>query len=394
MRAQVKGGEIRIADDPCGHGDMWRDTGMTTTDQQNEFIQSLNGDLNPTQAAQLLEMSGQGDTGATSPELAAQPGAATATAEGTTSSDAGTTGANTSATAAPAASTPAAAPDATPAAASELTAANAVILAKDGKHTIGYEKLVEAREGEKHWKAQAEAAQTQLAELQAQAKTRADAGQTPTQTDAQVAAAQAAIDQGIDPGIFGDFSEEDLAKGIQTLVDAKVAAKVDAIVAQKLAPIQQKHATEASDSHYAAIYKAHPDADSLAESKELGDWINTQPSFVRDGYNAVLQKGSTQQVIELFSAFKQATGTTQGAGAGAAAGTEQVNSEAVKAAAQAAIATAPSRVPASLTDLPGGRPAGLSRDEQMADMNGRELLDAMGAGNMTPEQIERFLNTL
>ena len=368
---------------------------MTTTDQQNEFIQSLNGDLSPTQAAQLLEMSGQGDTGATSSELAAQPGAATAPAAGTTPSDAGTTGANTSATAAPAASTPAAAPEATPVAAEgELTAANAVILAKDGKHTIGYEKLVEAREGEKHWKAQAEAARTELAELQAQAKARADAGQAPTQTDAQVAAAQAAIDQGIDPGIFGDFSEEDLAKGIQTLVDAKVAAQVDAIVAQKLAPIQQKHATEATDSHYAAIYKAHPDADSLAESKELGDWINTQPSFVRDGYNAVLQKGTTQQVIELFSAFKQATGTTQGAGAGAAAGTEQVNPEAVKAAAQAAIATAPSRVPASLTDLPGGRPAGLSRDEQMADMNGRELLDAMGAGNMTPEQIERFLNTL
>lgn len=369
---------------------------MTTTDQQNEFIQSLNGDLSATQAAQLLEMSGQGDTGATSSELAAQPSAAPVPAAGTTPGDAGATGASDSATTATAASPSAAAPAATPAAAAvELNASNAVILAKDGKHTIGYEKLVEAREGEKHWKAQAEAAQTQLAELQAQAKTRADAGETPTQTDAQVAAAQAAIDQGIDPGIFGDFSEEDLAKGIQTLVDAKVAAKVDAIVAQKLAPIQQKHATDATQTHYAAIYEAHPDADSLAESKELGDWINTQPSFVRDGYNAVLQKGSTQQVIELFSAFKQATGATQGAGAGAAAGgTEQVNPDAVKAAARAAIANAPTRVPSSLTDFPGGRPAGLSRDEQMADMNGRELLDAMNTGNMTPEQIDRFLNTL
>lgn len=368
---------------------------MTTTDQQNEFIQSLNGDLSPTQAAQLLEMSGQGDTGATSSELAAQPGAAPVPAAGSAQGDAGTTGANDSATAATAA-TPAAAPAATPAAAAnELNAGNAVILAKDGKHTISYDKLVEAREGEKHWKAQAEAAQTQLAELQAQAKARADAGQTPTQTDAQVAAAQAAIDQGIDPGIFGDFSEEDLAKGIQTLVNAKVAQQVDAIVAQKLAPIQQKHATDATQTHYAAIYEAHPDADSLAESKELADWINTQPSFVRDGYSTVLQKGSTQQVIELFSAFKQATGTTQSAGAGAATGgTEQVDPAAVKAAAQAAIANAPTRVPASLTDLPGGRPAGLSRDEQMADMNGRELLDAMQGGNMSPEQIDRFLNTL
>ncbi|MFG9976450.1 hypothetical protein ACG3QR_32335, partial [Pseudomonas aeruginosa] len=31
--------------------------------------------------------------------------------------------------------------------AKELNAENAVILAKDGKHTIGYEKLVEARQG-------------------------------------------------------------------------------------------------------------------------------------------------------------------------------------------------------------------------------------------------------
>ena len=375
---------------------MWWDTGMTTTNQQNEFIQSLNGDLSPTQAAQLLEMSGQGDTGDTSSELAAQPGAATAQAPDAAPSDAGDPGANTGTTAAPAASTPAAAPEATPAAAeSELTADNAVILAKDGKHTIRFEKLAEAREGERHWKAQAEAAQTQLAELQAQAQARADTGQTPTQTDAQVAAAQAAIDKGVDPGIFGDFSEEDLAKGIQTLVEAKVAAQVDAIVAQKLAPIQQKHATDATESHYAAIYEAHPDADSLAESQELGDWINTHPSFVRDGYNAVLQKGTTHQVIELFSAFKQATGSTQDTGATAATGqTTPVDPEAVKAAAKAAIANAPTRVPASLTDLPGGRPAGLTRDEQMADMNGRELLDAMGDGNMTPEQIDRFLNTL
>lgn len=51
--------------------------------------------------------------------------------------------------------------------------ANPVVLAKDGVHTIPYEKLVEARDGEKHWKAQAEAAQQQLAALQAQADQRA-----------------------------------------------------------------------------------------------------------------------------------------------------------------------------------------------------------------------------
>ena len=42
-----------------------------------------------------------------------------------------------------------------------------VILAKDGVHTIPYEKLAEAREEGKHWKAQAQAAQDALAALQA-----------------------------------------------------------------------------------------------------------------------------------------------------------------------------------------------------------------------------------
>ena len=86
--------------------------------------------------------------------------------------------------------------------------ANAVVLARDGKHTIPYETLVKHREGEQHWKAQAEAAQQQLAELQAQAQARADAGTTPTKTDNMLATAEAAIEAGADVGIFGDFSEE------------------------------------------------------------------------------------------------------------------------------------------------------------------------------------------
>ena len=76
--------------------------------------------------------------------------------------------------------------------------ANAVVLARDGKHTIPYETLVKHREGEQHWKAQAEAAQQQLADLQAQAQARADAGTAPTKTDNMVATAEAAIEAGAD----------------------------------------------------------------------------------------------------------------------------------------------------------------------------------------------------
>ena len=194
-----------------------------------------------------------------------------------------------------------------------------------------------------------------------------------------MAAAQAAIDQGVDPGIFGDFSEEALANGIATLV----ASQVEARVSKALEPLQAKQATDASRAHYDAIYTAHPDADSIAESKELADWINSQPTYARDAYAAVLSQGSTEQVIELFDAFKQATGATQ-PGTPAAA---DVKTKAQQAAAQAA---AP--VPNSLTDIAGGRSTGASRDEALAHMEGFELLQNMDS--MSREQMEAWLNNL
>ena len=47
------------------------------TDQENEFIESLDGEISPEQLDQLLGL-GQGDTGALSSEQAAQPEAAQA----------------------------------------------------------------------------------------------------------------------------------------------------------------------------------------------------------------------------------------------------------------------------------------------------------------------------
>lgn len=353
---------------------------MTTNTQQNEFIQALQGDLTPEQAAQLLELGELGDTGAM-PDNGGAPDASTDAGDaGNAEGDAGTNQPNTEAAAA--AGEPAK-PDAQEGAAgdAEPDPANAVVLAKDGKHTIPYDKLVQAREGEKHWKAQAEAAQRQLEVLEADRAARAEAGEAPTKTDNQLAAAQAAIDQGVDPGIFGDFSEEALAKGIATLV----ASQVEARVSKALEPLQAKQARDAIKAHYEAIYQAHPDADSVAESKELADWIGSQPSFLRGAYEQVFANGSTTDVIELFGRFKQATGATQPPAAAA-------DPEAVKAAAKAAIAKAPAATPASLTDFPGGRPAGLTKAEALADMDGREMLDSMAS--MTPEQIEDLLNRL
>ena len=339
------------------------------TEQENEFIESLDGEISPEQLDQLLGL-GQGDTGALSSEQAAQPEAAQAQGGKEVES----------------ANSEAADEGKQQGQEPELNTDNAVVLTKDGKHTIPFDRLTEAREQARSERAlreaaeeRAAAAQRELESLRAQAQARAEAGEAPTKTDNQLAAAQAAIDQGVDPGIFGDFSEEALANGIATLV----ASQVEARVSKALEPLQAKQADDLASQHYAAIYEAHPDADSIAESRELADWINSQPSYARDAYAAVLQQGSTGQVIELFDAFKQATGVTQ-PGASAAA---DVKTKAQQAAAQA---TAP--VPNSLTDIAGGRSAGVGRDEALAHMEGFELLQNMDS--MSREQMEAWLNNL
>lgn len=340
---------------------------MTT---QDEFIQLHEGNLTPDLAAQLLEL-GEGDTG-TSPEKVSEPAAPVNEEQGA----------------------PEGSKESAENTAAESDAQNTVVLAKDGIHTIDYQKLVDAREGEKTWKAKAEEAQAQaedarqkLAALQAAADTRADNGQSPTKVDNQVVAAQAAIDAGVDPDIFGDFSEEALAKGIATLVEKKtsaIAAQIEAKLEAAVAPLQNKQITDANVAHYQAIYSKHPDADSIAESNELADWIASKPSFARDGYAAALAKGSTNDVIELFDAFKAETGRTQNAAA--------LPKGDAKAAAKAAIEKAAPAIPASLSDIPGGRSGAPSADETMDGLSGIDLLEAMQEKGWSPKQIETYLN--
>lgn len=351
---------------------------MSTTPQ--EFLQTHapDGVLSPEHADQLMALY-EGDTG-TQATAAPESGAPDAAPAGTTTKTAEQGNPEPQ----PAAALPAP---------TEVGPANAVILAKDGKHTIPYEKLTEARDGEKHWKAQHEAATQELQALKAQSQARADAGHAPTAADTQVAAAEAAIKAGVNPALFGDFSEEAIAKGIEQLMNSRaesmeklleerVAAKVDALVSKALEPIQAKEAQGANLSHYDAIHAAHPDAGSLVESKELADWIESQPSFARAGYAQALAAGTTEQVIELFTEFKKATGATQ-----ATAGAAQVDP---KVAAQAAITKALPQVPVSLSAFPGAAPGPANAFETVASLSPAAMLEALEG--MTEAQREAYLS--
>jgi hypothetical protein len=326
---------------------------MTT---QSDFIQqyAADGELTAAQAFQLLEL-GEGDTGL--PENSDVPEVTTDDADSTA--------------------------EAAQASEGELTAENAVLMAKDGKHTIPYDRLTQARDGEKHWKNEAAAAQAEIATLKAEAQQRADAGIAPTQADKQVAAVEAAIDAGADPDIFGDFSEEALARGVATIVDKRVAAIVEAQLAKAMAPQQKIQQQTKMDAHLAAITEKHPDLDSMLESQELEQWVTAQPAYVRVGFQHVMQHGSTAELIEFFDTYKQATGRNQPEAEADAIAT-------AKAAAKAAIAKAQPLAPNSLSDIPGGKAVAGSRDEAMANMDSLELADAMN--NMSAAQIEAFLN--
>ena len=163
-----------------------------------------------------------------------------------------------------------------------------------------------------------------------------------------------------------------MAKGIRTLIHQQaqsINAAVEQRLAQALGPLMQQQNVSAQEAHTNAIYQAHPDADSIAESKELAQWIEAQPSFARDGYQAVLERGTTAQIIEFFDQFKRATGMTQ---APAAAGKPDV-----AAAAGAAIAKAQTRVPMSLSDFPGGNAGPTDELEAMRNLEGSALAEKL-----------------
>lgn len=338
---------------------------MTTS--QDSFYESIEGALTPQQAVQALALAEQGDTGA-QPDNSGAPSTAPAPASTSATDSQG----------------------AAQATEAQLTADNAVILAKDGKHTIPFDQLDKARQQrDAHkaeadsYRAQAEEAQRKLAELQAQAQSREENGQAPTITDNMAAHAQAAIDAGADVSLFGDFSEESLAAGIQKLVAQQVATQVKAQMDKAVAPLQAKQQQDEATVHYNTIYGAHPNADSIAQSNEFKAWVDSHPSAVRNAYWQLFdpEKGGTAtEIIEVFDAFKVGTGQQS----------TTTPAMSPKAAAAAAVRGAQSAVPSSLSSIPGGRADGLSPEEGMAELSGPELYAALEG--KTQAQIDAFLN--
>ncbi len=272
-------------------------------------------------------------------------------------------------------------------ASTETEVEGAPILSKSGAYTIPYEKLAEAREARKAAQdriAQLEqqvaeltsAQQRNLAAVQADAQDRANAGQAQTAADANLAAATQAMAEGVDIAVFGDFSEEDLAKGVAELnrrAMAQVEQRLMAALDDRLAPLRAQEAKTATSAHYDAIYAAHKDADEIVESAEFAAWRDALPAFAKAGVEHALTKGAAKDVIEVFDAFR--------------ATKPQPNSTA-RPAPEAPVR----RVPNSLSDVPGAAPMDETQQTLAAAGNTSALLDRMAA--MTQEQRDALLDNL
>lgn len=274
----------------------------------------------------------------------------------------------------------------------------APIASKSGAYTIPYEKLEQSRERNKTLESENEALRAQVAELTAKqqanlekaednAQDRADAGKAQTQADQNLAIAKDAISKGADPALFGDFSEEGIAKGVsvytESLVEqaeARINSRIEKILDERLAPVKARESQEAKDGHYGAIFQKHPDANEIVQSSEFAAWVNSLPGFQRGAVNAVMDPktgGTAAEVIEVFDTFKAQTGK-------AAAPAAQDKGKAPEVQR---------RVPNSLSEAAGEHHQDVAQQVlASAGTNPNALLERMQ--DMTPEQIERVMNAI
>ena len=280
--------------------------------------------------------------------------------------------------------------------------AGAPIASKSGAYTIPYEKLAEARDRAKTLEGENETLRAQLAELTAKqqanlasaessAQARADAGAAQTQADQNLNTAKAAMEQGVDASLFGDFSEEGIAKGIATLAVSmreelraelreELRAELREETARELKPLKEREAKEAADGHYGAIYAKHPDANEIVQSSQFAAWHASLPGFQRAAVDAVLNPetgGTAAEVIEVFDTFKAQTGK-----ASAPAAQDKGKAPEVQR-----------RVPNSLSEMAGEQHQDIAQQVMAsAGTDNAALLERMQ--DMTPEQIERVMNAI
>ncbi len=247
------------------------------------------------------------------------------------------------------------------------------LLAKDGKHTIPYQELVEARNKAVEWEQFASQQAELIKSLQTAKVEDAGTGDTKAQ-EAVIAEYQ------------GEFPEvvEDMKPYIQKMIDEGIKAGLSQFqteINERVAPVEKIANETAAERYFSSIRQAHPDADEIVDDKAFSDWVNKQPSFVKASYVEALEyKRPASDLIEMFSAYKEAAGMNK----------PPVTDVAGKA--KDIIANTKRNAPGSLTDIPAGTTGQHDEAEQMMTMTSRELEQKFW--NKSPAEINKMMSKL
>jgi len=116
-----------------------------------------------------------------------------------------------------------------------------------------------------------------------------------------------------DETVLSEFIEEfpSLEKPIK-LMATKIAREIVDKQMGEIKPtidrVQDTAEQTAVDTHLGKITDAHPDWRKIHKSGVLTTWIEQQPKFMQPGLNVVLDKGSAEDIIELFTTYKKSSG--------------------------------------------------------------------------------------
>jgi hypothetical protein len=335
-----------------------------TTVQDFLDTNQVTGALTPEQAAQLLELPHEGDT-VDETETASAPAPAPAEPETRPAVEAESN------------------PTKTEAEPAELTADNAAILAKDGKHLIPFDKLAEARDSAQRAAAERDEARRLAEELQAKLEA---ASRQP-----EVKQAPAATPEAVDLKELREQHYEAVQMGDKALaleladkIEAEVVRRAEVAAAQRVAQREQELEAKAAAT---ALQRVADDAKAKYPAlNEAGDKADQDAiDFVVSKRDALIARGEAPHKA-LEQAVAKAAELFKWSGHAA----PQPSPKDAAAAAAAAIANAKTTAPATLSDIPGGKPAGQSLEVQLASMNAAEMVELME--RLSPEQREDLLN--
>ena len=98
----------------------------------------------------------------------------------------------------------------------------------------------------------------------------------------------------------------------QRIIEARVEAALDerfAAMEKRYAPALDTAQVVAKNEFERKVLKTHEDA--FAILPEVEKWIETQPTILKNAYNAVLDNGTAADAVELLTLFKDAAGRSK-----------------------------------------------------------------------------------